>query len=212
VLFLYHGAGDNAENFANAFDAEGISDAFDAVVIVPYATGDYAFEWSILANDEEDVDLALFDDVLSCLDSTHNIDNTKVFATGFSAGALWTGLLLSRRAEYLAAATTFSGGIQDRVGLYTFQDPSWPLPVLSTHGGPTDEVLIKFQEATENLTERLVDGGSLVVLCTHTQGHTVTNELYSAGLNFLFAHQFGKTSPFAAGLSNEWPATCDIVK
>jgi poly(3-hydroxybutyrate) depolymerase len=211
VLFFYHGAGDNAVSFANNFGARTIAQTFGAVVVVPVASGNFSIEWPILKDDDPSGDLTLFDDVIGCLEQRHDIDEARVYTAGFSAGALWSTRLLSERADHLAAATIFSGGIQERLGLFTFNDPAWPLPVMCTHGGPTDEVLVNFKVATEKLIARLTAIGSLSVLCIHNQGHTVTEDHYVAALNFLFAHRFGEPSPFAGGLNSDWPSSCALT-
>lgn len=209
VLFMFHGNGDNAQNFAQGFDAPGISAAFNAIVVVPYASGRFTFEWPIVIRDDLDVDVSLFEGALSCLEQEHDIDNQRVYSTGFSAGALWTTLLVSSHADVLAAAVTFSGGI-DYSLLNPFTTPARPIPLLSTHGGVDDQVVINFQKATEALVEKMTENGSTVVLCTHAGGHTVPQNFYSIGLEFLFAHRFGDESPYAAGLAGGWPSDCSL--
>jgi poly(3-hydroxybutyrate) depolymerase len=111
-------------------------------------------EWGYLGDAAPD--LALFDDLLSCLSEQFQADTTRVYTTGFSAGALWTSYLVVNRAEYLTAAVILSGG----VGMFfQYQTPAYRLPVLLAWGGPRDTFnggLVRFNELTEAFRDALV--------------------------------------------------------
>lgn len=126
VLFLWHGLGDSPENFSGAFGASALADQYGVIVVAPEPisgpifppdlpdavaglVGNFIPEtWAFFG--EPEADLMLFDDVVSCLDAFYDIDRSRVYTAGFSAGAMWSTLLVMHRADYLAAAALFSGG------------------------------------------------------------------------------------------------------
>ena len=105
VVFSWHGFGDSAENFVGFFGADPDGDAsFPIAVITPDDSGMSPFssppglDWDIFISHEGDgnVDAALFEAILGCLDEEYDIDAGSIFAVGFSAGAIMTDMLHSR--------------------------------------------------------------------------------------------------------------------
>jgi predicted esterase len=205
---LWHGAGDSASNFSNAFDAQGVADEYNVVVFVPSSTG-LAFEWPILAGEDTDIDAVLFDDLVACADEQFDINNNRVYTTGFSAGALWSTWLLMNRAEYLAAVITFSGGTDASVVLYS--TPAEDVPVLAIHGGPSDTfAIINFSDMTEAMVESLTEDGHPIIMCDHGRGHTIPFNPYDWAFPWLFAQSWGEPD-MPAPLPSSWPAFCEII-
>lgn len=220
LVFLWHGLGDTTSNFARALGAQDIADTYDVVVVLPRITGNYAFGWPFLSSDDATPDVTLFDDVLACADATWDIDNTRVFTTGFSAGALMSTRLLLDRSQYLAAVVTFSGGTgvplrEDLDPIITgYTTPESKIPVLAIHGGETDSVtaVAEFMEMTLNMNDNLRSDGHLVVECDHGRGHTIPFDPYAWALPFLFSHTVGGESPYAGQpLGDAWPSYCEML-
>lgn len=220
VLFLWHGLGDSAKNFASGMSAKTMASQLGLIVVVPNSCCAYPVQkaccnqltaWNFVS--EFDRDLSLFDGTLSCLDQQHAIDRTRVYSSGFSAGALWTTFLLMNRSEYLAAAGPMSGGINN-FNLWTA--PKRAVPVIDTSGGTTDvfaDGLIDFQTSTADLNAELTKAGHFVVHCQHQLGHTVPAKMALFVMEFLAAHRWGDSaSPMAAGLPSTAPTGCKIVK
>jgi poly(3-hydroxybutyrate) depolymerase len=205
---LWHGAGDNASNFASAFGAQSLADEYNVIAVVPTSTG-LAFEWPILADEDTDIDATLFDDLIACADAQFDINNNRVYTTGFSAGALWSTWLLMNRAEYLAAVATFSGGTDPSTILY--RTPAEDIPVLAIHGGPSDTfAIINFMDMTLSMVEQLTEDGHPIILCDHGRGHTIPFDPYTWAFPFLFAQSWGQPD-LPAPLSAPWPSYCEIA-
>ena len=92
----------------HAFQAQQVSDAKKAFIVVPKGASGPNFPssvtpaminmmknffgamfetWSFFGDPA--ADLTLFDDILACLDQQYDIDNKRVYTSGFSAGGLW---------------------------------------------------------------------------------------------------------------------------
>ncbi len=220
VLFLWHGLGDTAKNFNNAFGAKQLATTLNAVVITPDACCNTATAkgccsmmtgWHFVADTAIDADI--FDGALSCLEAQHGIDRKRVYTMGFSAGGLWSTWLVMHRSAQLAAAAILSGGVND---YNPWSKPALPVPVVDSSGGPTDlfgSGLVDFQASTETLNKYLRGAGHFVVHCQHNQGHTVTPDIVQFALHFLSGHSHDAKgqSPLATGLPVSAPAGCKIL-
>lgn len=210
LTFAWHGAGDSASNFSRAIGAQDIADSNDTIVAVPWAAdAGITFSWAILSADDKERDTVVFDDLLACLDAQYDIANEYVYTTGFSAGALWSTWLVLTRSEYLAAATIFSGGVSDLTAPY--QTPAnTTIPLVLTHGGPSDQVFVNFSEAQEAFADALAADGHTVFICNHGRGHTIPSEGRSLFLPFMYANRFGAVNErFAGGVPENWPEWCE---
>jgi len=225
VVFLWHGLGDTAANMKDAFGADALAKKTGAVVITPDsccnapgAPSNGKANCCVLmtgwgfTDDSPKGDAQLFDDLLSCADSTLKVDRTRVYTTGFSAGALWSTWLLMHRADYLAAAVLFSGGVNDFV---PYLKPTYKLPVLSAWGGDSDifmNGLIDFQASSADLRKNLRKDGHFVVGCNHGGGHTVPGGGPKFAFDFLLQHVWkdGASPLQAGGLPATFPKYCSV--
>jgi predicted esterase len=220
VLFMWHGLGDSADNFASSLGAQQLAEQEGAIVVVPSmgtaATllGQPIWSFPNALSQVSEPDLTLFDDVLSCLDEQFDIDNRRVYSAGFSAGALFTSYLTIERAGYLAATVIWSGGTSGQL-TFRYASSDYPLPVYLSHGGSSDVFsgVLRFDQMVEDMSAGLAADDHFTVLCTHTQGHTVTENIVLGGYDFLFRHQWGTgTSPLADdGLPRSYASTCEVV-
>ena len=211
VLFIWHGLGDSAGNMGRAFGASGLASQYGAIVVVPHSSGRFQqSEWSYFGGDPE-TDGRFFNEMLGCLDAAYDVDMSRIYTTGFSAGALWSTWLLMNRSEYLAAVLLFSGGAG---GVNPYGTPSHDTPVLAFYGGQSDTFgggFINFAAMTNELTTNLVADGHFVVLCNHNGGHRIPLDPRAYALPFLFEHTFTESlSPYRDGLGPEWPSYCDV--
>lgn len=216
VVFLWHGNGDTRENFDAYMGASAIADQLGAFVVVPDAIGaSFGLDWAVPPNDPK-LDATFFDDVLSCLAAQEELDLSRVFTAGFSAGALWSSWLVMHRSEHLAGAVIFSGGSDGSVGIgpkvNPYKTPTWDIPVVLTHGGTTDEVAVKFQPMVESMASQLAEDGSTAIVCAHAQGHTPPTGFAAWSWPFLDAQRYGQVpSPYAneQDPSGELPGSCN---
>jgi len=210
LLFLWHGLGDTASAFANYAAASTMATKHHLAIVVPQSAD--ALGWGYVDKKAEAADAALFDDLLACGDAQWDIDNTRVYTMGFSAGALWSTWLVVHRAEYLAAAAIFSGGTD---GFITWHEPAYPLPVLAVWGGASDTAvrgMVEFEPRMTDLVAKLKAAGHVVVGCNHGLGHTVPMGAIYWAYPFLAAHVWKDgSSPFSNGPSGvKFPNYCEV--
>lgn len=219
LLFIWHPLGGNANQIATAFGAAQLAKLYGAVVAVPSSccSGPKVLpccsrvsEWSYVK--EYDVDLSFFDGMLTCIDKQYDIDNSRVYTTGFSAGSLFSSMLVVYRSEYLAAAAIFSGG----VGLFEYETPLYPIPVVISWGGTNDVVggVVKFDGMTREMITKLRGDGHFVIGCNHGRGHTIPSTAGTWAFPFLFDHTFGDgKSPYVSeDKRKNFPAYCEFPK
>jgi polyhydroxybutyrate depolymerase len=128
TLFVYHGAGDTAENFTIV----GLEDAWpealvaymDGLSLGPGQGG--VFQARDASN--ENRDLKFFDAMLAELHKRFTIDDTRVYATGFSNGARMSYLLWATRPKVFAAFAPVAGMLSADASL------SDPKPVFHVAG------------------------------------------------------------------------------
>lgn len=219
LVFFFHGLMDTTstpvptEYMAEALDMQSLADQYGAVVVLPESPvqamlGYEFFLWDII--EDGAADLALYDDLRTCAAQNLDIDLDRVVAMGFSGGALWTTVVLSQRADTLAAAIEMSGGADVDAYIYDepiarYATPAWPLPVLLQSGGDSDVwpspslIIVDFTAATDTLESNLGADGSVVVRCEHTRGHTVTQKGYELAIRWAMEHTYGQPSPWAGG-------------
>lgn len=230
LLYTFHGldvaSSNPAAGFIRGFGLAAVADAEDVVVVSPEArpnatlaslTGQQVLLWGILGDEADD--LELYDVIRSCVAAQWDLDLRRVSAWGFSGGALWTSLLLTQRADTLAAAVVASGGVGLEIPLLgdalPYATPSYPTPVLMTSGGEQDVwpggglTIIDFEASSDTLQTGLVGDGHVVARCNHTLGHTVPGWFWAQAQDWLLDHRYGEDSPFAdgAGLVTE----CSLI-
>ena len=209
LLTLWHPAGGTAAYMASAFGAQKLAKDYGIIVAVPDSCCGLV-EWRFRDTEDPTADLSLFDDLLSCTDEQFDIDNSRVYTGGFSAGGLWSSYLVVHRADYLAAAVIFSGGVD---GLIAWETPSRPVPTLLSWGGAVDVLygVFSFDQQMKALSAHLKEDGAFVIECDHGGGHTVPPGATSWSIPFALAHTWGEPSPYAAsGLDASFPSYCVI--
>jgi poly(3-hydroxybutyrate) depolymerase len=231
LLFSWHGYKQLPADFRTmlGFDPNGAS--MPIVVVTPVDTGLFlpqGLDWFIEGS-KGNVDFPYFEGMLSCIEGQYDIDKTRVYSFGFSAGAVLTNLLAAQYPHVFAATVSESGA--------WFSDPpevaaiiggagsavawDWPplLPadrgnVLLTHGGPTDfATIISIETADQAALPYLLHNQRTVVDCAHTSGHAIDPAVTDKMIyEYLLAHQLGKPSPFQgdAGLFGDFPSSCAV--
>ena len=141
ILFAFHGTTENGPKFvARARLADFAAGGF--FVVAPDANGNGSFwpVWDAMrtpgTESAPNADVELFDRLLTCVAAHHPIDKNRVFATGHSAGGIFTNRLLRSRSNVLA------GGIVGS-GVFDFTSSGMKAPlegmtVVVTWGGDND--------------------------------------------------------------------------
>jgi poly(3-hydroxybutyrate) depolymerase len=231
LMFSWHGFNQEPLDFRNqlAFDPDGAS--MPIVVVTPTDTGLFlpdGLDWFILGT-SANTDFPYFQGMLSCLESQYDIDTTRVYSFGFSAGAVFTDLLADQWPHLFAATVSESGcWFSDPkevaaivAGLGSSVTWDWPAlnpadrgNVLMTHGGPTDfATIISIEDADQAALPYLLENERTVVDCAHDAGHAIDPDVKNSMIyEYLLAHRLGQPSPFAGGmpLFPDFPSSCTL--
>jgi len=203
LVFVFHGLGGSAERISGPLGVDQL--VADGMVVVVPDSGSGAFsEWQTGVLPEENADLQMFYDLLGCAHRGLGIDLDRVFATGMSAGGLWSSFLVLHASEWLTAAAPFSGGFVGYPPTTARQ-----IPIMLTWGGPTDLAQgIDFHRTSTDLSYYLNEFGHPLAECVHDMGHWIPQEAPDMLSRFFRDQRWGDPDPFAAGLPSELPAWC----
>jgi predicted esterase len=232
VMFSWHGYGQQMQEFRGlaALDPDG-DPSLPVIVVTPDDTGiqpPVGLDWNISKGTPADmnVDLAFFEAMLGCLNEQYDIDPTRIYSYGFSAGSVFTSLLHSRYPKLLSAIIAESGAWfndqaeKDLVMVFTL-DWNWPPldpadsgSVLLTHGGPTDVTvlnIISLEAAAQAAFPFLKAENRVVVDCAHSGGHILAPDVTPAVISaFISAHRAGDPSPYLTGGYGGFSASCTL--
>jgi polyhydroxybutyrate depolymerase len=194
LLIALHGWNDQSITFSNAgFQILGGIENF--ITIYPQgATGIIGTGWNagvqyynIPINGDID-DVGFIDVLLDTLISEYNIDQTRIYATGFSLGGFMTNRLACELSHRFAAVASVAG---TRGNMITGCTPLRSVPFCHIHGNQ-DEVVLYSNNIFGMDTEQLVDWWVLFNQCNPTpvvtqlpdlvqDSITVTHFEYSGG-------------------------------
>lgn len=197
VLFVWHHLGGSPDELLGWMPLDGaVDDGF--VVVAAESRGLFGTEWDFVDASPANEDLALFDAMLDSLIAVQAVDETRVYATGFSAGGLFTTFLTMHRADALAATAPFSGGAPASA----YHTPARAIPVMLSWGGPLDNVYgFDFDGATRHAAGALAADGHVVLRCDHGLGHWLPDDATTRTLDFFGAHAAGESVPDYAACS-----------
>jgi predicted esterase len=210
-LMVFHGLGASARSMIPRMQLQALADS-GVVVAVPEGIPTARFGWG--AGPKGIHDVMLVDDMRRCAHERLGVDLARVHATGFSAGGLWTTLLLMHASELLASVTIFSGG--DLPPFVNYQAPEKKVPALVIWGGKTDVYRgrgfsVQFDGAARRVSEGLARDGHFVVRCNHGNGHVLPRD-YSGMLHqWTVAHTFGKPSPLTHWTTESMRPGCEVL-
>ena len=140
LVFSFHGRGDDAQNF----QFTSLHTAWPEAVVVYFqglATRDRLAGWQVERGENNDRDLKLVDLALASLRKKYNIDNDRIYATGFSNGAMFTYLLWADRPDVFAAYAAVAGRLRPSV------QPKQPRPLFHVAGERDQQVTFPDQKA-----------------------------------------------------------------
>jgi polyhydroxybutyrate depolymerase len=155
LIFAFHGFGDTNANFQGV----GLEEAWPQAIVVypqglPVKRGGPALPgWQTEKGGDEDRDLLFVDTALASLRRKFKVDDARVYATGFSNGAVFTYLLWAERPNVFAAFAAVAG----RLGTSVL--PAVPKPFLQVGGKNDGNIRFALQEQAME-TARRVDGVS----------------------------------------------------
>ena len=145
MVLFFHGGGGNGTQAASSYQLNPIADREGFFTVYPDGTSAVPalglLTWNSghccgYAYDNKVDDVAFVRALIASLQKTYPVDPARIYATGFSNGAMMTYRLGAELSSAFAAVAPISGaigGIQDGV-TYTIPKPSQPLPILIMHG------------------------------------------------------------------------------
>ncbi len=207
MVFYWHGTGSFAGEFSTMAAAVSQGVAQEGGVLVSFngtTGGDLLSGTAIFGMG----DFALTDGLLSCAVANHNVDPRRVYATGCSAGGLFSGAMAAARSNYMAAVAPNSGGWVLPVA---FQNANVPA-LMTIHGAAgLDVVIIDFSESSKTADMGFKQKGGFVINCNHGGGHCGGGGFAGDIWKFFKAHPFGtKPSPWATALPAGFNSKCKI--
>ncbi|WP_225414223.1 hypothetical protein [Stigmatella hybrida] len=211
LVFYWHGTGSQPAEASTGIGAEQIAAIKAQGGMVAAPTRDPSsgtFPWFYVTSTSRDDDLRVADEVLACAIQKVGVDVRRIHSMGMSAGGLNTTQMSYRRSGYIASVVTYSGG---KVSTIPTQDTSNKFAAMIFHGGPSDQVIINFQTASQNYAADLKAKSQFSMICNHGNGHTIPTAARAAVWQFLQAHPYGTVpSPYAGGLPASMPAYCQL--
>ena len=139
LILVFHGFGDNMRNFQRA----NLHVAWPEAIVVYFQglpTRRGLPGWQSEPG-PANRDLKLVDTALQSLRETHNIDDDRIYATGYSNGGMFTYLLWAERPDVFAAYAPVAARLRPSVR------PTQPRPVLHVAGAADLVVDFADQEA-----------------------------------------------------------------
>jgi polyhydroxybutyrate depolymerase len=140
LVFSFHGRGDNMENFQYT----DVHVAWPEAIVVYFQglSSDRGLPgWQAGRGAAGDRDLALVDVALASLREAYNVDDDRIYATGFSNGGMFTYLLWAERPGIFAAYAPVAGRLRESVEL------TQPRPVFHVAGRLDRQVTFEDQES-----------------------------------------------------------------
>ncbi len=205
VVLAWHWLGSDATELLNLMQIRGLAD--DGYIVVAPETSGLPYEWDSYTTSDDNVDLELVDKILPCLYEQFAHDSDRVYATGMSAGGLFTTFLTMHRADVLAATAVFSGG----TSAATYSEPDLPITSLVTWGGVSDTYSgFDFHQPSLDFVDLLNDDGAFAIPCQHSLGHLPPFESPTMLRLFFGDHELGVPSPWEGGLPGGLPNFCSM--
>lgn len=145
LVLAFHGHGDTIQNF----ERSGMHFAFPEAVVVYFqglkSSRDGGTGWQVDTGGDDDRDLKLVDAALASLRKTFRVDDSRIYAMGFSNGAGLTYLLWVERPSVFAAFAPVSGRLQ------ASSEPQQPKPLFHI-AGALEPSLVAQEESFEIAT------------------------------------------------------------
>jgi len=185
LVFSFHGRGDEAQNFQYTDLHVAWPDAI-VVYFQGLETSGGLSGWQVERGQDNDRDLKLVDAALASLRKKYNIDDDRIYATGFSNGAAFTYLLWAERPGVFAAYAPVAGRIRPSV------QPRQPRPLFHIAGERDPQVLFADQQAAIETAIRVNGAGIKVTRCG--DGCTIYGSGTSAPV-MTWIHQGGHEYP-----------------
>jgi polyhydroxybutyrate depolymerase len=209
LVFVFHGHGGSPQNIDRTMHIQTVWPAAYVVYMqgIPTPTRvDVEGKkpgWQCAPGQVDDRDLKFFDTVLADLRKNHPIDESRIYATGFSNGGVFTYVLWSERPNVFAALAPCAGlplpGVHVKVPkpVFIVAGEADPLVKIENQRAMIEEVR-KLDSATSTgkqvdlATLYHSDQGTPVETLVHSAGHVLPKEAPKLIVDFFRAHELKK--------------------
>jgi hypothetical protein len=206
-VFYWHALGSSADEFIRNATAvrDGVVAEGGVLVSFQGSTGGDSLSGGALFGAG---DFAVGDQLVACAVRDHNVDPSRIFATGCSFGALFSAAQAAQRSGYLAAVATNSGGWASPVAFQTAFTPG----LMTIHGVKgTDVVIVDFSETSARADAAFKQRGGFVINCDHGGSHCGGTTLARDVWQFFRAHPYGVSpEPWQSALPSGFSPVCKI--
>jgi hypothetical protein len=207
MVFYWHGTLSSAGEYVGMAGAVAAGVTGEGGILVAFdgtTGGDLLSGTSIFGAG----DFEIADQLVACAVQNHNVDPRRIYATGCSAGGLFSTAMAAKRSSYLAAAAPNSGGLTVPV---PFENDYTP-PLMTIHGAPgSDVVFIDFSNSSATADEAFKGRGGFVINCNHGGGHCGGGGLAGDIWEFFKAHPYGvDPNPWESSLPAGFHSSCEL--
>jgi hypothetical protein len=207
MVFYWHGTGGSSGEFTLQAGAvqQGVVAEGGVLISFQGTTGGDLLSGTLIFGAG---DFNLADQLVACAVRDANVDPRRIFATGCSAGGLFSTAMAVLRSNYMAAAAPNSGGL---ILPGQFQNGYTPA-LMTIHGAPgLDVVVIDFSVSSTTADTQFGDRGGFVINCNHGGGHCGGGSLAGNIWQFFKAHPYGvEPEPWEGGLPAGFHSSCKI--
>lgn len=230
IVFLFNGTGETGWGITLRSGLSRTARGEGFILIAPYSNGN-GNVWPVWdsyttpGRTSPNPDLVFFDELLQCMAAHYPIDANRIYATGHSAGGIFTHYLAQRRSDILAAVAPASA---DFVG--TTPRPFQGLERMavmivwggkndyysgSATGSSGDAVTVsryEYESPSKKAIQFYQQFEETVIVCEgDNAGHTWITSLNPFLWNFFQAHPKGyRASEYAEALPEDAPEICFV--
>jgi polyhydroxybutyrate depolymerase len=203
LVLSFHGHGDNMDNF----QLTNMHRAWPQAIVVYFQglpSADGLSGWQTERGQDHDRDLKLVDTAISSIRQSFKVDDTRIYATGFSNGAGFTYLLWAERPSVFAAFAAVAARLRPSVELQE------PRPMFHVAGERDRTIPFEIQQraieaakAANRATEQtpcgagctLWSGGAAPVMTwIHSSGHVYPDQTSDLIAKFFRDHSLRPSS------------------
>jgi polyhydroxybutyrate depolymerase len=149
LVLSFHGHGDDMQNF----QFTNLHQAWPDAVVVYFqglpSRRDGLAGWQVEKGEDDDRDLRLVDVALASLRATFNVDEARIYSTGFSNGANFTYLLWAERPGVFAAFAPVAARLRPSV------KPKQPRPLFHVAGRQDAQIPFADQQDAIEVARRV---------------------------------------------------------
>jgi|RhiMethySRZTD1v2_1073278.scaffolds.fasta_scaffold18212_3 predicted esterase len=206
LVFYWHGTGGSSGEYALQAAAvqQGVVSEGGVLVSFNGTTGGDLLSGTLIfgAND-----FKITDQIVACAVRDANVDPRRIYATGCSAGGLFSDAMAAQRSNYMAAVASNSGGWVLPVGWQNDYTPA----LMTIHGRMgVDVVIVDFSQTSATADQAFKARGGFVINCDHGGGHCGGAGFAGNIWQFFKAHPYGVNPKPWSSLPAGFNSACKI--